>query len=400
MSRKNQEQNEQGFTTRAIHSGNEWNQTRGLTPPIFQTSTFTLENLEEGVKMGQAVAPPEFYTRWGNPTTKQFEAVMAELEGSEAALALSSGMGAISALILSLLQAGDHLLVGRSIYSGVHELANGILPRFGVESSAVDASDLDALAAAITPQTKALIVESPTNPTLEICDLAKVAALCREKQVISIIDNTFATPVNQNPIALGFDAVVHAATKAIGGHSDVTAGVICSTKEIIAGCWGFLKILGASLSPFEAWLLLRGLKTLELRVLQQNASALELARFLESRQDMEKVNYPGLQSHEAHELASAQMSGFGGMLSFELSGGVERGMRFADQLAVIQPAVSLGGAESILQHPASMSHGALGEAELEKAGIAGGLFRLSVGLENTSDLQADLEQALDGSATA
>ncbi|MEC9352312.1 MAG: PLP-dependent aspartate aminotransferase family protein [Planctomycetota bacterium] len=400
MSRKNQRQNEQGFTTRAIHSGNEWNQTRGLTPPIFQTSTFTLENLEEGVKMGQAVAPPEFYTRWGNPTTKQFEAVMAELEGSEAALALSSGMGAISALILSLLQAGDHLLVGRSIYSGVHELANGILPRFGVESSAVDASDLDALAAAITPRTKALIVESPTNPTLEICDLAKVAALCREKQVISIIDNTFATPVNQNPIALGFDAVVHAATKAIGGHSDVTAGVICSTKEIIAGCWGFLKILGASLSPFEAWLLLRGLKTLELRVLQQNASALELARFLESRQDMEKVNYPGLESHEAHELASAQMSGFGGMLSFELSGGVERGMRFADQLAVIQPAVSLGGAESILQHPASMSHGALGEAELEKAGIAGGLFRLSVGLENTSDLQADLEQALDSSATA
>ena len=400
MSRKNQEQNEQGFTTRAIHSGNEWNQTRGLTPPIFQTSTFTLENLEEGVKMGQTVAPPEFYTRWGNPTTKQFEAVMAELEGAEAALALSSGMGAISTLILSLLQAGDHLLVGRSIYSGVHELANGILPRFGVESSAVDASDLDALAAAITPRTKALIVESPTNPTLEICDLEKVAALCREKQVVSIIDNTFATPVNQNPIALGFDAVVHAATKAIGGHSDVTAGVICSTEEIIAGCWGFLKILGASLSPFEAWLLLRGLKTLELRVLQQNTSALELARFLESRQDMEKVNYPGLESHEAHELASAQMSGFGGMLSFELSGGVERGMRFADQLAVIQPAVSLGGAESILQHPASMSHGALGEAELEKAGIAGGLFRLSVGLENTSDLQADLEQALDSSTRA
>ena len=400
MSRKNQEQEDQGFTTRAIHSGNEWNRTRGLTPPIFQTSTFTLENLEEGVKMGQAVAPPEFYTRWGNPTTKQFEAIMAELEGSEAALALSSGMGAISALILSLLQSGDHLLVGRSIYSGVHELANGILPRYGVESSALDASDLDALAAAITPRTKALIVESPTNPTLEVCDLEKVAALCREKQVLSIIDNTFATPVNQNPISLGFDAVVHAATKAIGGHSDVTAGVICSTEELLAGCGGFLKILGASLSPFEAWLLLRGLKTLELRVLRQNESALQLARFLESRQDMEKVNYPGLESHAAHELASSQMSGFGGLLSFELSGGVERGMRFAGELQVIQPAVSLGGAESILQPPASMSHGALGEEELEKAGIAGGLFRLSVGLENTSDLQADLEQALDSSRTS
>lgn len=400
MSTKNQDHEEQGFTTRAIHSGNEWNRTSALTTPIFQTSTFTLENLEEGVKMGQEVAPPEFYTRWGNPTTKQFEAIMAELEGSEGALALASGMGAISALLLSLLQAGDHLLVGRSIYSGVHELANGILPRFGVESSAVDPSDLDALGAAITPNTKALIVESPTNPTLEICDLEKVAALCREKQVLSVIDNTFATPVNQNPVALGFDAVVHAATKAIGGHSDVTAGVICSSEKIIEGCWGFLKILGASLSPFEAWLLLRGLKTLELRVLRQNQSALELARFLEGREDVEKVNYPGLESHVAHELAASQMSGFGGMLSFELSGGTERGMRFAKHLRVIQSAVSLGGAESIIQHPASMSHGALGTEELEKAGISGGLFRLSVGLENTGDLQGDLRQALDHSATA
>ena len=400
MSTKKQDHEEQGFTTRAIHSGNEWNSTNALTSPIFQTSTFTLEDLEEGARMGQAIAPAEFYTRWGNPTTKQFEAIMCELEGSEAALALASGMGAISALLLSLLQAGDHLLVGRSIYSGVHELANGILPRFGVESSAVDPSDLDALGAAITPGTKVLIVESPTNPTLEICDLEKVASLCREKQVLSVIDNTFATPVNQNPLALGFDAVVHAATKAIGGHSDVTAGVICSSEKIIGGCWGFLKILGASLSPFEAWLLLRGLKTLELRVLRQNQSALDLSRFLESRGDVEKVNYPGLESHAGHELAASQMSGFGGMLSFELSGGVERGMHFAKQLRIIQSAVSLGGAESILQHPASMSHGALGSRELEKAGITGGLFRLSVGLENIDDLQGDLQQALDNSATA
>lgn len=394
MSEKNSGPESQGFTTRAIHAGSEWNRTSALTPPIFQSSTFTLKDLEEGVAMGQEVAPAEFYTRWGNPTTKQFEAAMAALEGSEAALALASGMGAISALLLSLLRSGDHLLVGRSIYSGVHELANGILPRFGVESSSVDPSDLDALAAAIRPETRALIVESPTNPTLEICDLKGVAAVCRERQVISVIDNTFATPVNQNPISLGFDAVVHAATKAIGGHSDVTSGVICSSSEIIDGCWGFLKILGASLSPFEAWLLIRGLKTLELRALRQNESALQLARFLEARADVERVYYPGLESHTGHELAASQMSGFGGMLSFELTGGTERGMSFAKELGIIQLAVSLGGAESILQHPASMSHGSLGAEELEKAGIAGGLFRLSVGLENADDLQADLEQAL------
>ena len=189
--------------------------------------------------------------------------------------------------------------------------------------------------------------------------------------------------------------MVHAATKAIGGHSDVTSGVICSSEKIIAGCWGFLKILGASLSPFEAWLLIRGLKTLELRVLRQNESALRLARFLEARDDVEKVHYPGLDSHKGHELATSQMSGFGGMLSFELTGGAERGMNFARKLGIVQLAVSLGGAESILQHPASMSHGSLGTRELEKAGIAGGLFRLSVGLENSADLQADLEQALD-----
>ena len=222
-----------------------------------------------------------------------------------------------------------------------------------------------------------------------------MAAVCRERQVISVIDNTFATPVNQNPISLGFDAVVHAATKAIGGHSDVTAGVICSSSEIIDGCWGLLKILGASLSPFEAWLLIRGLKTLELRAQRQNESALQLARFLEARADVERVYYPGLESHTGHELAASQMSGFGGMLSFELIGGTERGMSFAKELGIIQLAVSLGGAESILQHPASMSHGSLGAEELEKAGIAGGLFRLSVGLENADDLQADLEQALD-----
>ena len=395
MSEKNSGPESQGFTTRAIHAGSEWNRTSALTPPIFQSSTFTLKDLEEGVAMGQEVAPAEFYTRWGNPTTKQFEAAMAALEGSEAALALASGMGAISALLLSLLRSGDHLLVGRSIYSGVHELANGIMPRFGVESSSVDPSDLNALAAAIRPETRALIVESPTNPTLEICDLKGVAAVCRERHVISVIDNTFATPVNQNPISLGFDAVVHAATKAIGGHSDVTSGVICSSSEIIDSCWGFLKILGASLSPFEAWLLIRGLKTLELRALRQNESALQLARFLEARADVERVYYPGLKTHPGHRLASQQQTGFGGLVSFEVTGGRAQAWQVIDSTKLISITANLGDVKSTITHPASTTHARITEEQRAAAGISENLVRVSVGLEDPLDVIKDLSRGLD-----
>jgi cystathionine beta-lyase/cystathionine gamma-synthase len=382
------------FETRAIHAGAELNRTSALAPPIFQSSTFKLESARQGAELTQAAAPAEFYTRWGNPTTKQLEAILADLEGAEAALAFASGMGAISTALLSLLSAGDHVLIGQSIYSGVNELARGVLPRFGIEVSFADSSDTHAVAAALRPETRLVLVESPTNPTLGLCDLEALGKLGRERGVLTMVDNTFATPANQNPIGLGIDIVAHAATKAIGGHSDVTAGAICSRRDIVERCWRHLKLFGASLSPFEAWLIIRGLKTLSLRVEKQSRSALALARFLESHPDVERVYYPGLPSHPGHALACRQMRGFGGILSFELRGGVQRGVRFVEALRLVQLAVSLGGAESLIQHPASMTHGTLGEDELRKAGISPGLLRLSVGLEAAEDLQEDLAQAL------
>jgi cystathionine beta-lyase/cystathionine gamma-synthase len=385
---------EHAFETRAIHAGKEINKTSALTPPIFQSSTFKLPSAAAGAAFTRSTAPAEFYTRWGNPTTKQLEAVMASLEGSEAALAFASGMGAISALFFATLSAGDHVVLGQSIYSGVNELANVFLPRFGVQSTFVDMSRLDLVEAALRPTTRMLFLESPTNPTLEVYDLQAISAIARRRGVLSAIDNTFATPVNQSPIALGFDVVLHAATKAIGGHSDVTAGVICGPQALIDRAWYHLKLIGASLSPFESWLLLRGLKTLAVRVREQNRSALELARFLEARPEIERVHYPGLASHPQHALAARQMRGGGSMVSFELRGGVQAGVRFVESLQLIQLAVSLGGVESIIQHPASMTHGTLPDEEVRKAGISPGLLRLSVGLENVEDLQRDVAQAL------
>ncbi|HVR74852.1 MAG TPA: aminotransferase class I/II-fold pyridoxal phosphate-dependent enzyme [Planctomycetota bacterium] len=386
------------FETRAIHAGAALNETAALTPPIFQSSTFKLRSAAEGAGFVKESAPAEFYTRWGNPTTKQFEAVMASLEGSEAALAFSSGMGALSALFLSALSQGDHIVVGRSIYSAVAEMGNVFFPRFGISCTFADAGRVEDVERALRETTKLIHVESPTNPTLELCDLSAIGALGKEHGVLTSIDSTFATPVNQRPIEHGFDIVVHAATKALGGHSDVTAGVICARKSLIERAWYHLKILGASLSPFESWLLLRGLKTLAVRVREQNRSALEIARFLEKRSEVERVHYPGLESHPQHAIARRQMSGFGGIVSFELKGGLRRGIRFVESLSVIQLAVSLGGVESIIQHPASMTHGTLPDEEIRKAGISPGLLRLSVGLESTRDLEADIAKALESSA--
>ena len=380
--------------TRAIHHGAFLNKTSALVPPIFQTSTFRLDSAEQGAECASAVAPTEFYTRWGNPTTSQIESVLANLEGAEAARVFSSGMGAVSALLLAVLESGSHVVVGRSIYAGVNELVNGLLRKFGVESTFVDASDLSAVASAVTPETKLIFVETPTNPTLELCDLEGIARIGKENGVLTAVDSTFGTPINQRPLSHGMDAVVHSATKFLGGHSDATAGVVCASRELVERCWYLLKIVGASISPFEAWLLLRGVRTLALRVRQQNETALQLARFLETLPEVDRVYYPGLESHPQHELAARQMDGFGGVLSFELAGGYDAALRCMESVELISLAVSLGGVESLIQHPVSMTHGMLSEEEIRQAGIAPGLLRLSVGLEAFADLQSDLERAL------
>jgi cystathionine gamma-lyase len=389
-----------GFATRAIHAGSQWNRSTSLVPPIVQSSTFRLENAAQGAEFALSTAPADFYTRWGNPTLKQAEEVIASLEGSEAALLFASGMGAISAAILSNVRPGDHVLVGRSIYSGSHEIARHVLPDLGIETSFAEAGDLDAFAAALRPSTRVILVESPTNPTLGICDLEAIARLGREHGALTIVDNTFASPYNQNPIALGIDIVVHSGTKALNGHSDITCGVLCSRRDIVERAWGHLKIFGACLSPFEGWLLLRGLKTLALRAERQNSTALALARSLEQRPEVVRVHYPGLEKHPGHTIARRQMRGFGGILSVEIAGTTAEVARFAQSLTVISLAVSLGGAESLVQHPASMTHAMLTDDARRAAGIAPGLLRFSIGLEDLDDLRLDIENALSSYRSA
>jgi len=386
----------QDFSTRSVHAGGERNPGTGIAPPIFQTSTFKLSSAREGADFTQMPAPDRFYTRWGNPTTKQLEAAIAELEGAEAALAFSSGMGAISATIISILSSGDHAVFARSLYSATTELAQQVLPRFRVEVSFADASDLAAVRAAVRPETKLIFFESPTNPTLQVCDLEGLARIGREAGALTAVDNTFASPYNQNPLRAGIDLVLHSMTKYIGGHSDLTGGSVAGKRELIEPCWKMLKIFGACLSPFEAWLAIRGLKTLALRVERQNASALAVARHLSRHPAVERVHYPGLPEHPGHELARKQMRGFGGMVSFEVRGGLAAATRLAESLKLITLAVSLGGVESLIAHPASTVHGLLPEETLCAAGIRPGLLRLSVGLEAAEDLIADLDQALAG----
>lgn len=382
------------FNTKAIHAGDEVNRTRAVAPPIFQTAVFKLDDAAAGARFAQEIAPTEYYTRWGNPTVRQVETIMAALEGGEQALALASGMGAVTTAILARLSQGDHIVAGRSLYAATTELMLTILPRFGIETSLVDPGEPDAFRRALRKKTKLIYVETPSNPRLDLTDLAAVAHIAREHGCFTIADNTFATPFNQQPLLLGIDAVVHSATKYIGGHHDVTGGIIVGSSDFIRDCWKHLKIFGPTLSPFDAWLLIRGLKTFGLRVERQNASAQRIAEFLESHPRVERVFYPGLSSHPHHALARRQMRGFGGMVSFEVKGGLAAGRRFVESVKLIKLAVSLGGVESLVQHPASMSHGPIPAEEREATGITEGLIRLSVGVEDVEDLIEDLDQAL------
>jgi methionine-gamma-lyase len=383
-----------GINTKAIHGGDEANQTSAVSTPIFQTAVFRLENAAAGARFAQEVAPTQYYTRWGNPTTRQLEEVMAAVEGGERALALSSGMSAVTTAIMAKVKGGDHIVAGRSLYAATTELLLNVLPRYGVETTFVNPADPEEFRRAIRNNTRVLYLESPSNPRLDLTDLKAVAHIAREHGCFTIADNTFATPYNQTPIALGVDAVIHSATKYIGGHHDVTAGIIVGSEGFIHDCWKQLKIFGPTLSPFDSWLLIRGLKTFGLRVERQNVNAQRLAEFLESQPQVARVFYPGLASHPLHQLAKQQMRGFGGMISFEVNGGLEAGRRFVESLKLIKLAVSLGGVESLIQHPASMSHGPIPEEERAATGITEGLIRFSVGVEDAPDLIEDLRQAL------
>ncbi len=380
--------------SRAIHADRDLNDTRAVTPPIWQTSTFWAASEDEFLAMATEARHDRFYTRYGNPTHSQVAAVVASLEGAETALLASSGMGAISGAVLAHVAAGDHVVAQTSTYAGTTTLLRKLLPRFGVETTFVDQRDVLNFESAVRPNTRLVVVETPSNPLAHVTDLEAVAALARSRGIVTVADNTFATPVNQRPLALGIDLVVHSATKYLGGHSDLVAGVVAGSKERLDRVWEDAISLGACSSPFDAWLMLRGLRTLPVRIERHNRTAGALARFLEEHPAVERVYYAGLPSHPQHELARRQMSGYGGVVSFELVGGYEAAERTVATTRLARRAASLGGVESLIVHPAAMWAHSLDAGQLEAAGIKPGLVRFSTGLEDERDLMSDLDRAL------
>ena len=380
--------------TRAVHASREANPSEAISPPIYQTTTFSAETAEAFAELALATRPTEFYTRYGNPNHEMVEVTLASLEGGESALVTSSGMAAIFAVIAGTLTQGDHVVAQRNHYAGTMALLRDLLPRWGIEVTLVEQTDPAAFAAAIRPTTRLLYVETPVNPLMEITDLRAIVALGQAHGVTTVCDNTFATPINQRPLALGIDAVVHSATKYIGGHHDATAGAVVGSRAFIERVWKFALIAGSTLSPFDAWLLLRGLRTLGLRVERHNRNALALATALAAHPAVERVHYPGLPSHPQHALASSQMDGFTGMLSVELHGGAPAAERLIASLRLATRAASLGGFETLVVHPASMWSLQLSPEVRAASGIHDGLVRIAVGLEDEADLLAEFAQAL------
>ena len=389
-----------GFGTMAIHAGNRKDSSFGaLSTPIYQTSTFVFDSCEQGGRRFAGAENGYIYSRLGNPTTSVLEEKVAALEGGEACVATASGMGAISSCLWTIAAAGKHILADSTLYGCTFALLNHGVTRYGVEVDFIDTSDLEAVKAHLKENTVAVYLETPANPTLKISDIAAVAqaAHAYNPNIKVVCDNTFASPALQNPLSLGADVVVHSATKYLNGHGDVVAGFVVGKADFInqVRMFGLKDMTGAVMDPFAAFLILRGLKTLELRMERHCDNAARIAEFLAEHPAVEKVYYPGLPTHPGHEIAARQMRRFGGMLSFEVRGGRAAGMKLVNSLHLITVAVSLGDAESLIEHPASMTHSTYSEEELREAGIAPGLIRLSAGLENGEDLIADLKQALD-----
>jgi cystathionine beta-lyase/cystathionine gamma-synthase len=365
-----------------------------LTTPIYETTTFVFENAAQVKEYNEGRGSKFLYSRYTNPTVMEVETKIAALEGAESALVLSSGQAATVTALLALTSSGDEIVCSSAIYGGTLHLIGDLLPKFGISSRFVSIDELREPDKLISSRTRLLWFESPINPTLRCVDVAKVAAACRSRNVVCAIDNTFASPINQQPIALGVDLVMHSATKYLNGHSDVTAGVLAGPAAMIDKMLKVRKQIGTVLDPYAAYALGRGLKTLAVRVERQNANALVVARWLDSDSRVRTVYYPGLPSHPDHAIAARQMRGFGGMVCVDLGGGYERAARFFDRLQVFKRAASLGGVESLCSLPLLTSQWGHSPEELERAGVTEGMARLSVGLEDADDLIADLDQAL------
>ena len=384
-----------GDATLAIHAGEPKHGRNGpVAPAIERTSNFTFASTAEMKRWAEGKSSAYIYTRMGNPTLAIAEAKLAALEGAETAVVLASGMAAIACALLAVLQSGDELIATRQLYGGAYRLLRDLLPRFGIVVKYVE-PDLSGIDRMVNERTRMLYIETPTNPTLGVVDLRKAAAVGRRHEIVTLVDNTFASPVLQKPIGMGFDMVAHSATKYLGGHSDLIAGAVVGSRKWIARVRERMIFLGGSMDPGAAYLLIRGLKTLEIRVRRQCATAMAVARYLERHPKVARVHYPGLASHPSHRLARRQMTGgFGGMLAFEMKGGLRAARRFCDRARIFLLAASLGGVESLIVLPEYTSHYNMSAQELAAAGVGPGTVRVSVGLEDAADLIADLKQAL------
>ncbi len=382
-----------GLSTIAIHSDSANNQTRAVVAPIWQSATYQRPSAEELIETANQRAPAEFYGRWSSPNNKQLESVVAALEGSSGALALGSGMAAATACIVPWLSQDSHVVGAKTLYGDTRNLLEKVLSRFGVQSSFAKGTTVDDYRRELRPNTKLVVIETPANPTMDCVDIAGICTMAREHNVRVVCDNTFATPYNTQPLKLGAHAVFHSATKYLAGHSDVIAGVIAGDEETIARGWDHLRTEGAVLGPFDAWLVLRGLRTFALRMKEHNHNALMIARTLEHHSKIAAVHYPMLPSHAFYPVAKMQMKGGSGVLSVELKGGAPAASRFVAALQLFALAPSLGGVESLVMYPSSLSR--MSDEQRAASGISLGLVRLAVGVEDTVDLLADLEQALD-----
>lgn len=383
-----------GIGTVAIHGGSEKNPFGSLATPIYQTSTFIFDSAEQGGRRFALEECGYIYSRLGNPTTTVLENKIAKLEGGEAGIAFSSGIGAISSTLWTVLKAGDHVITDTTLYGCTFALMSHGLTKFGVEVSFIDTSNLEEVKKAMKSNTRVIYLETPANPNLKIVDLEELAKIAHTNpDTLVIVDNTFATPFLQKPLSLGVDVVLHSATKYLNGHGDVIAGLVVTNQELAdqIRLVGLKDMTGAVIGPQEAYYIIRGLKTFEVRMERHCKNAEKIVEFLKTQDKVEKIYYPGLKEHEGHEIAKKQMKAFGGMISFELKGGVEAGKKLLNSLELCSLAVSLGDTETLIQHPASMTHSPYTREERLKAHITDGLVRLSVGLENVEDIIEDLK---------
>lgn len=394
----NKDLKKMGFATRAIHGGHKHDQYGALATPIHQTATFVFDSAEQGGKRFALEEDGYIYSRLGNPTNTQLEEKIAMLEGGEAAVSTASGIGAVSSAFWTALKAGDHVVSAKTLYGCTFAYLNHGISRYGVEVTFVDTTDPENVRKAMRPNTKVVYLETPANPTLEVADIKAISDIAHEKEdCIVMVDNTFCSPYIQRPLELGADVVIHSGTKFINGHGDVISGFVVGSAEFIKNVrlFGIKDMTGASLSPFDAFLIIRGMKTLEIRMERHCSNAMKVAEFLEAHPAVKRVYFPGLESFPQYELAKKQMSLPGAVIAFEIKGEYEDGIKVMNSVQLCKLAVSLGDAETLIEHPASMTHSPYTKEEREAVGICDGLIRLAVGLENVEDIIWDLNQALN-----